>query len=121
MREDPTPDPASTQASATGLGHAAVMLGVATTVGAVFLWLLVEGMSKESLGRGLESEGAAGSSPFGAVGCVAGLVAALALAGLALGVAALSRDGTKNRTALVGCLLCAAWLVAGCSVLWLRT
>lgn len=94
-------------------GLASMVLGVATTVGAVFLWLLVEGMSKESLGRGLESEGGGGASPFGAVGCVGGLFAVVDLTGLALGAAALSREGARNRPALVGCCLCAAWLAAG--------
>lgn len=111
MRADPSPDPAA--GSATGLGHASLMLGVATTVGAVFLWLLVQGMNKESLGRGLESEGGGGASPFGAVGCVAGLFAVVDLTGLALGAVALARNGMKNRPALIGCVLCGVWLAAG--------
>lgn len=115
MPDAPRPDP---HVPAAGLGHASMMLGVATTVGAVFLWLLVEGMRKESRGRGIESEGGSGgASPFGAVGCVGGLFAALALSGLGLGAAALSRGGARNRPALVGCVVCAAWLLAGAIVL----
>lgn len=115
MSDDSRPDP---RVPAAGLGHASMVLGVATTVGAVFLWLLVEGMSKESLGRGLESEGGGGgASPFGAVGCVSGLFAVVALTGLGLGAAALSRGGARNRPALAGCVVCAAWLLAGAIVL----
>lgn len=112
MPSDPSPDPGPVPAAA-GLGHAAMVLGIATTVGAGFLWLLAEGMARESVGRGLESEGGGGTSPVGAVGCVGGLFALVALAGLGLGAAALSRAGARNRPALVGLVLCAVWLAVG--------
>ncbi len=105
---------------ATGLGNASMVLGIATTVGAAFVWLLAEGMSREALGRGIESDGQAGPSVFGAVGCVSALFVAIGLAGLGLGALGLSRSGRGNVPAVVGCGLCGVWLLVGAIVLLLR-
>ncbi|MFY9344723.1 MAG: hypothetical protein WAT39_19685 [Planctomycetota bacterium] len=113
-----TPPPAPPPAS--GLGNAAMVCGVVTTVGAVLLWFVVQGMTRESLGRGIESAGDEGASVFGAIGCVAGLFAATDLAGLLLGTIALSRSGKANGPAVAGVALCALWFAVGSVVLLAR-
>jgi hypothetical protein len=113
-------DPPTSPTPGVGLGNAALVLGIVTTVGAVLLWFVVQGMTKESLGRGIESADDEGASLFGAIGCVAGLFASTALAGLGLGALALSRSNGRNGPALAGVLLGAAWLAVGAVVLLVR-
>lgn len=119
MPHAPQPEPPAPTPGA-GLGNAAMVLGIVTTVGAVLLWFVVQGMTKESLGRGIESADDEGASLFGAVGCVAGLFASTALAGLGLGAMALSRSTGRNGPAVVGVALGGLWLVVGAGVLLVR-
>lgn len=97
-----------------------MVLGIVTTVGAVLLWFVIQGMIRESRGRGIESADDEGASLFGAIGCVAGLFAATDLVGLGLGAMALSRSGRGNGPAVVGVVLCALWLAVGAVVLAVR-
>lgn len=111
---------ASPARSAAGLGNAAMVLGITTTVGAVLLWFVVEGMTREARGRAIESVDDEGAALFGAVGCVAALFTCTGLIGLLLGGLALSRSARHNVPAVVGTVLCALWLVVGAIVLIAR-
>lgn len=95
----------------SGLGTASLLLGIVAAAGSLLFALVAHGMSTESSGRSIEGAEDGSAEVLGAIGCVGGLFAVVALAGLVLGGMALGRAGAPRRPAVVGMALCVLWLV----------
>ncbi len=117
MTADPGADRAPAAAPAgSGLGTASLLLGIVAAAGSLLFTLVAYGMSKESSGRSIEGAEDGSAEVLGAIGCVGGIFAVVALAGLVLGGIALGRAGAPRRAAAVGMALCALWLVVAAVV-----
>ena len=91
------------------LGVASMVLGVVAAAGSLLFVLVAYGMSKESRGRSIEGAGDGSAEVLGAIGCVGGIFALVAVAGLALGGLALAQPAAPRGPARVGIALCALW------------